>query len=367
MHKAFLITAACALLALTACGGGGGTPVATSGTIAGVLTVGGPVDNSIAVSVGLFNVGGTTPVQSFEAGRVISAATGSIAGRTVNFSFTDVPFGTYEVAAYYEGVSDTTFYYRSAAQTISAAAPNITNFTDEMSFAGMEPWGTISGVIDLTGTWPAGDIVFVGFTPDGGMAPLQYIFTEHQETDGFVEHTTAGQVIFNIANLGYNTWTVGLYGYDPVTHDVSVFGLYDDPVLVHGGDPNITNVNFPADFAGDPGEDPELGSISGTMHLSGPLPNTSGFLAIGANTVPPQAGAPISSFDFEPGDEDANYDIDYVMHDLPIGEYTVGVFVYDFATHTAVYFGSYDGTVEITEQAMAATGIDFDGDVSLID
>lgn len=371
MKKLCIAALACALLALAACSGGGGNdpdPNPTTGTISGTLTIGGPVNNAVEVMVGLFAQGSTTPVQETSVGRVASAATGSMSGRDITFSFTQVPYGTYEVAAYAQPVGgDAMFYYRSEAQTISATNSAITGFTDTMSFAGDEPWGTISGVIDIEGDWPSDQVVFVGFTPEGGTAPLQYPVTENQPTDGFVEHNTQGQVIYNIANLGYGSWTVGFYGYDMTTHEITTYGERDEAQLVHGGDPNLTNVNFPADFAGDPGEDPDLGSISGTLTLNGPLPAGGGFLSIGANTIPPQPGAPIGSFDIAPGDEGQDNTIDFVITDMPPGEYSIGVFNYDFATHTAVYFGSYDGTVTITEQDMHVTGIDFNGDVSLID
>jgi hypothetical protein len=367
MRKLLVITALLAVFGAAACGGGGGTPSATSGTISGTLTVGGPVNNSVPASVGLFAPGASTPLQACEAGRVTSAAGGSITGRAISFSFTDVPFGSYEIGVYFAGTSGNTFYYRSEPQAVSASAPSITGFSDTLSFAGAKPWGTISGVIDLGGDWPAGQIVFVGFTPPGGAFPLQYVFTEHQESDGFVQHTGQGQVVFNIACLSYNTWTVGLYGYNPQTHAVTTYGLRNDPVVVGADDPNITNVNFPADFAGDPGADPALATISGVLHLSGPLPQTAGFMAIAVNTIPPQAGAPISTFDIEPGDEDSNYDIPFILRDVPAGEYSLGAFVYDFASHTAVYFASYNGTLAVDTEHMAITGLELDGDVSLID
>jgi hypothetical protein len=43
------------------------------------------------------------------------------------------------------------------------------------------------------------------------------------------------------------------------------------------------------------------------------------------------------------------------------------VFAYDFSTHTATYFGNYDGTVTIDQANSLVTDIDFDADVSIIE
>jgi len=365
MYKSLIVVLASIFL-LASCGGGGGNDPDPLGTVTGTLTIGGPLDSSVTMSIGLFATGSDTPVVSTEIGHITSAAHGTSATRTNPFSFTNVALGTYVVRAY--GLTrsqQTVFYYTSDPITLTAATPSVTGLTPVMSFTGPEPWGTISGVIDLGGTWPTDRSVFVGFTQASTDELFQYVVTENQPTDGYVEHT-GGQVIFNIDHLAYGSYTVGIYGYNSTTHAFDTYGERDVDILVHGGDPNITNVNFPADFAGDPGTDPVLGTIAGTVTFSDALPQTGGFVAIGANTIPPQQGAPIASYDVEPGDLAGNMEVAYTLEDLPNGEYTIGIFSYDFATHTAVYFGAFDGTVTVTDANKDHTGIDFDADISLL-
>ena len=366
MHR-ITIVALVLIMALASCGGGGSSDPDPTGTITGILTIGGPIDGAVDLNIGLFATGSDTPIVTSNIGHVSSATHGTSAGRTNSFSFTDLALGTYLVRAYGETTSnEMVFYYTSDPVTLTTAAPSITGLTPVMSFTGAEPWGTISGVIDLAGDWPADRTVYIGFTQASSDEMYQYYFTENQASDGYVEHNTDGQVIFNIDHLAYDAYTVGLYGYNSTTHAFDTYGMRDVEITVHGGDPNITNVNFPADFAGDPGADPVLGTISGVVTFSDDLPDTGGFVAIGANTIPPQAGAPIASYDVEPADLDGNMQVAYTLEDLPNGEYTIGIFSYDFATHTAVYFGAYDGTVTISDQTKDVADIDFDADISLL-
>jgi len=353
-------------LALLGCGGGGsGTPAPTAGSVAGVLTIGGPVNSLANLTVGVYPPGAITAVQSVDLGNSTSAATGDYSDRTISFQFTDLDLGSYEIAVYQGAAGSETFLYRSDSFDLTSNAPHMTSFSAKMSFSGMEPWGTISGVIDLADSpWPGDKYVYLGFKM-GDEPRLEYPLTEGYANDGYVEHLVAeGEIIFNMDFLTYGAWTVGLYGYDFATHQVTTYGERDVAVLVHGGSPNVTGVNFPADFAGDPGTDPVLGTISGTISFSGVLPQVGGFVAVGANTIPPQAGAPISHMEITPEMLDESNTVDYTIENLPSGEYGVAIFAYDFTTHTAVYFGEYPDPVNITEQMPDVSGIDFAADVS---
>jgi hypothetical protein len=354
-----------ALAVFAGCGGSGET-INVTGTIGGTIDVGGPISGMAELTVGAFTAGGTTAVDSVMVGEVsTSAVTGSIAGREITFQFTELALGDYEIAVY----SGTTEYYRSDPISLTTSSPSHTAFSESMSFAGPEPWGTISGTIDLgEGDWPAPAerYVYLGFKK-GDEGRLQYPVTEGYVYDGYVEHKVAdGQIIFNIDFLTYGEWTVGFYGYNYTTHQVTTYGERDVTVLIHGGSPNATGCNFPADFAGDPGVDPVLGTISGTITFSGALPTVGGFIAVGANTIPPQQGAPIGHMEITPEMLDASFMVDYVIENLPEDTYGVAIFAYDMATHQATYFGEYPDPVEITEVAPDPTGIDFNADVSVL-
>jgi hypothetical protein len=367
LRFAFGLLAALAAGTMLSCGGGGGAPVPTTGSIAGSLTIGGPLSGMAELTAGVYTPGGTTAMQSINLGSDTSAVTGDYTERTVTFQFTELDLGTYEVAVHMGAAGSETFLYRSDPINLTGSSPNVTDLTDSMSFCGPEPWGTISGVIDLAdGEWPADKYVYLGFKP-GDESRLQYPITEGYEYDGYVEHKTAeGKIIFNMAFLTYGEWTIGFYGYDYMTHQVTTYGERDVAVLLHGGSPNVTGVNFPADFAGDPGSDPVLGTISGTISFNGDLPEVGGFVAVGANTIPPQAGAPISHMEITPEMLDENDQVQYVIENLPENEYGVAIFSYDMATHTADYFGEYPDPVNITEADPDLTGIDFNADVTLL-
>jgi len=347
--------------ALSCSGGGGGA--APSGSISGKVTVGGPINGAVELQVALLSEPGGAILETATAGHVTSTASASVSGRDLDFSFSDLDLATYRVAVISQNGGAPTYWFTSDPIALSAGAPSVANFEEQMSFSGVGPWGTISGVAlfvtNGSTSWPDPSLlVFVGFNKVAEPTNiLQWLVSEAD-----VNH---GELIFNVDHLDFGTYNVGLYGYNPVTHAVSVYGAFDETVTISASDVNATNVNFPADFAGDPGTDPELGSISGTITFTGPLPSGL-FISVGANTIPPQMGAPIASFDVAPEDLDASQQVHYVLAGLPDDDYAVAIFSYDFATHQATYFGQYDTAITVDPGNLHHAGIDFDADVSLL-
>jgi len=347
-------------------GGGGGVPVA--GRIAGSITIGGPVNSSAEVAVGLFQAADNQLVASFEAGRITSeaVATGSVNGREITYDFSGLELGSYYTGIYSGEAAAPQIIWQGDPVVVNDGSPESTGRQDTASMLGNGPYGTISGVVDVAGDWPAdGSLVFLGFDLNGSGNPAAYYVFEGMPSDG-----TAGfdgsKLIYNMDFLPYGSYTVGLYQYNPQTHAFMPLGERDVAIEVGADDPNVTNVNFPANFAGDPGEDPTLGTITGTVNFSGALPSGPKYY-VAANTIPPQMGAPLSSLELPPEDVGAGGPFGYQLDGLPDGEYTVSVFAYNFQTHQATYFGDYDGTVIIDEQAQLVAGIDFDADVSILE
>lgn len=369
-----LSLAACIMLG--ACSGSGSNNVFTGGRISGSITVGGPFNGALELLVGLVDTATGTVVQHASAGHVTSAATGGLSGREVSFSFDQIPLGSYKIAVYYQPGADPVFLYQSAAMTVDADHANVTGFTDSCSFTGAKPWGTISGRIALSGTWPADQLVFVGFTPHGTSNTYQFIVNETGtvgDTTEYTTHQTDGVVVFNVAYLAYGSYDVGLFTYNPVSHAVGVCGLRDVPITLTEQDANATHVNFPADFAGDPGVDPALGSISGTITFDGVLPayleTSQNFISVAANTFPPQQGAPPSDMKIKPSMLSPTYTVSYELPDLPYGDYNVSVFLYDLGTHTPVYLGwlgsqAVPGHVLLSAATPNVSGIDFNATVA---
>ena len=353
----FAIAVAAAVLCIASCSSK--NPIsAEDGTIAGSLTLDGPINGAAELLVGLFQGASDTLVDSATAGHVTSTATATLSGRAIAFSFSDIDFGTYNVRLYSTSAGNDTFYFISDPITISASAPNVTNFAEHASFTGEGPFGSISGVALLSDDFEfpgAGELAFIGFSPvSDPQNAYQWIVDSGD--------ATGNQLVFNVDGLAYGTWIVGLYGYNPQTHAVSVFGLLDDPITINAGNPNATGAVFGADSDGDPGDDPTLGTINGTVTFNGALPEGQSIF-VAANTVPPQQGAPIASQEVTSLD---GRTFDFSLPLLPNGDYSVSIFSYDFANHQAVYFGDYSGTVTVDDAHLTVNDIDFDADVTTI-
>jgi hypothetical protein len=293
---------------------------------------------------------------------VTSAAggTATLAGRDITYSFTEVPFGTYNVGLYFLAAGNPVFVYRGGDIVLNATASSVTGQTGTGSFTGSGPFGSVSGATLIGGDWPdSSTLVFVGLAPQSNpSAALQLLVSEEDLNEGVLH--------YGLESIAYGTYFVGLYGYNPVTHAVTPFGQFDAPVVVSAAQPNAANVNFGSDFSGDPGVDPELGSIAGTITFNGAL-SDSLYVYVAANTIPPQQGPPPAFFDVIPATI-VNNKLQFNLGFLTPGEYSVSIFSYDIATHQAVYFGEYDGSVTVTASGAGqhATGIDFNADISLL-
>jgi hypothetical protein len=331
---------------------------ATTGDISGSITLDGPINGAAELLVGLFPSGSDTPSETATAGHVTSTASATLSGRAIAFSFSDVEFGTYTVRLYSTGVGGNTYYFTSSAITVNESTPEVDNISAHASFTGEGPFGSISGVALLSDDFEfpgAGDLAFIGFSPvSDPQNAYQWIVDSGDASNG--------QLVFNVDGLAYGTWIVGLYGYNPATHAVSVLGLLDDPITISAAAPNATGAVFGADSDGDPGDDPTLGVINGTVTFNGALPEGQAIF-VAANTIPPQQGAPISSQEVTSLD---GRTFDFSLPLLPSDDYSVSIFSYDFANHQGVYFGEYDGTVTIDAAHLTVDSIDFNADVTTI-
>lgn len=353
MKKLLALVVIAALASLCACGGGGGAE--PTGTVSGTIEIGGPIVGGVPLTVGLFTPGSDNPVDAVEAGHLLSAATGVVNDRTLTFSFTELALAPCVVRVYAAGQTANTFYYTSDVINLSAQAPSVMDFEGEMSFSGAGPWGSFGGVIAIAGDWPAERSVYIGVknnTTEGRR--LQWYLKEAD--------VATGQYVYYMDNLTPGDYTVGLYGYNGATHQVDVYGEFDTDVAVEEG-LYAPGISFVSNFEGDPGVD-ALGSIAGVITLNGDLADGP-YFAVAANTIPPQPGPPTGSMDVDVS-LIANGKLEYIMSDLPYGEYAVSIFIYDTSTHQATYFGEYDSTVVVDVDNLAHTGIDFDADVSIL-
>jgi hypothetical protein len=352
MRHILFIAGLLGILLLSSCGGGGVQQL-TTGQISGKVKVSGPINGAVELMVGVFPLGSSTPSQSSSAGHVTSTA--SLIGRQIDYSFTEITFGTYYVGVFSEGGASPTFYYQSGEFTLDIDNSIINDFAGEFSFSGDVPWGTVSGTTSVVGSWPPANLLtYIGIAPASSpQAQLQFLVSESNLNDG--------KLHFDMDGISYGTYIVGFFGYNPVSHEVFTYGAFDNPVVVNGTSPNVATVNFPSDFSGDPGTDPQLGTISGTVSLSAALP-AGLFYYVAANTIPPAQGAPPAVYEVFEADVTGS-SFDYNLSFLSDDTYSVSIFAYDVTTHAATYFGEYDGTV-VVSGGDSHSGIDFSADVS---
>ena len=352
MRQINILAGLLCIILLSSCGGGG-TQQLTTGQVSGKVTVSGPINGAVELLVGIFPSGSTSPSQSSSAGHVTSAA--SLSGREIIYSFIDIPFGNYYIGVYADSGGTPSFYYQSGDFNLHVDNSIVNDLSGSFSFSGTVPWGTVSGTTSVVGTWPDPSLLtYIGISPASSpQSQLQYLVSESDLNDGKLHYDMDG--------ISYGTYIVGFFGYNPVTHEVFTYGAFDNPVVVNATSPNVATINFPSDFSGDPGTDPQLGTISGTVSLSGSLPSGL-FYYVAANTIPPAAGAPPAVFEvFEA--QVAGSSFDYELSFLSDDTYSVSIFAYDVTSHAATYFGEYDTTVTISG-GDSHTGIDFNADVS---
>lgn len=352
MRHVIIIAGMLSILLLSSCGGGGVQQL-TTGQVSGKVTVSGPINGAVELLVGIFPSGSTTPAQTSSAGHVTSTA--SLSGREISYSFSEIPFGNYYIGVYADGGAAPTFYYESGDFNLHVDNSIVNDLTGAFSFSGAVPWGTVSGTTSVVGTWPdASLLTYIGIAPASSpQSQLQFLVSESDLNDGKLHYDMDG--------IAYGTYIVGFFGYNPVSHEVFTYGAFDNPVVVNGTSPNVATVNFPSDFSGDPGTDPQLGTISGTVTLSAALPSGL-FYYVAANTIPPAAGAPPAVYEvFE--DQVSGSSFDYELTFLSDDTYSVSIFAYDVTSHAATYFGEYDGTV-VVSGGDSHTGIDFNADIS---
>ena len=354
MRQIMIIAGMLGILLLSSCGGGG-TQQLTTGQVSGTVTVTGPINGAVELLVGIFPSGSNSPVQSSSAGHVTSTA--SLNGREISYNFSEIEFGNYYIGVFADAGGSPNFFYMSGDFNLHIDNSIVNDLAGQFSFSGAVPWGTVSGVTSVNGDWPGAELItYIGISPASSpQNQLQQIVSASELNDG--------KLFYNLEGISYGTYIVGFFGYNPVSHEVVTYGAFDDPVVVSAASPNVATINFPSDFSGDPGTDPQLGSISGTISLSGSLPSGL-FYYVAANTIPPQAGSPPAVFEVNE-QQVSGSSFDYTLSFISDDTYSVSIFAYDITTHEATYFGEYAGTI-VVSGGDSHSGIDFSADVSLL-
>lgn len=369
MRLVCMVLVAVVVITLSACGGSGvkdrpGTPV-TKGSITGKFVANNALPEGASFSVALFKKGETNPLATS-----VPAADGA----DLAFNFADIALGIYyvQLRASHGGAAPSSLSRIASHEghevvlaqtgdlTISAGSPNLSDVT--ANAIGID--GTISGVVQVAGDYPTGKMVFIYvYRTDIALPPGPPDGVNAKTFDVPASLIENNQFRYDIENISYGTYKIELNGYNPATHEVEVYGSYASEVLLDYGDHNLFAKNFGAGFGVEP-PPVQNGSISGSVSFSG-TPNWAYPIYVSANTIPPIQGAP-------PGNiliTEATYNSSgtaFEMTDLVYGEYSISVYQYNFTTHQAAYFGSYSGTVTLTEENPAVSGITFEADWSLL-
>ncbi len=369
MRLVCMVLMAVFVITLAACGGSGvkdrpGTP-GTKGSIAGKFVVNNALPEGASFSVALFKKGEANPS---------ATAVPSADGAGLVFSFADKALGIYyvQLRASHGGAAASSLSRIASHEgheivlaqtndlTLSSTAPNLSGVT--ANAIGTD--GTISGIVQVAGEYPTGKMVFVYvYRSDITLPPGPPDGINAKTFDVPVSIIENNQFRYDIENISYGTYKIELNGYNPATHEVEVYGSYATEVTLDFSDHNLFSKNFGAGFGVEP-PPVQNGSISGSVSFSG-TPNWAYPIYVSANTIPPVQGAPPGNIQVT----EAAYNSSgtaFEMSDLVYGEYSVSVYQYNFTTHQATYFGSYSGTVTLTEENPAASGITFEADWSLL-
>lgn len=369
MKLAYICYIVAFAIALSACGGSGvknrpGTPT-VKGSIAGKFVANNALPDGAALSVALFKKGDINPT---------ATKTPSMDGADLAFSFADISLGIYyvQLRASHAGASASSLG-RSASHeghdivlaqtndlTINSTTPNLTGVT--VNAIGTD--GTVSGIVQVAGDYPVGKMVFIYvYRTDIALPPGPPDGVNAKTFDVPSTMIENSQFRFDIENISYGTYKIELNGYNPATHEVEVYGSYAAEVVLDYTDHNLFSKNFGAGFGVEP-PPVQNGAISGTVNFTG-IPDWTYPIYVSANTIPPVQGAPPGNVQVEEAAYNAAGTA-FEMTNLVYGEYSVSVYQYNFTTHRATYFGSYSGTVTLSETSPEASGITFTADWSLL-
>ena len=227
------------LVLLVSCDSGpAGPPLINpnSGRISGVLTAQGPLPLE-EVGLALRFTGSDLEVENVVVGRFPATASASFFGRDIQFDFSGLFLGNYDILVY-----SGTGVQRQIWDTISGIAPQFNGQTtvvnEAISFTGPTPFGSVAGTVTLTGAWPAtARRVFIGVQPQSG--PLLYWPLEEADV-------VAGRLAYIVGGLSYGTYTLGLFSED-LQGNITEHGTAGAQTISAAA-PDLTAVDFPATF-----------------------------------------------------------------------------------------------------------------------
>ena len=358
-HILTLLVALFSLSAISACNGGGGRivppPPAGEGSISGSFVVNNTLAADAVFHAQLFKKGLDAPVDQ---------ATLTLSGTAYAYEFTELDLDTYIVRLHMVSGDLAMTISETGEIELTSDNPDRTSITTD-AIGGD---GTLSGSVKTAGVFPVELVVYVyAYRTDVTLPP-----GPPDGVNSFAFNVTADMLAgdsfdYNIENMSYGVYHIQLVGYDPVSHEITVYGEFATAVKIDLYNTNPEGKRFAAGFGVAP-PPLENGTIRGTVAFTGNSDFTQ-LIYVSANTIPPAQGAPPASFQITA----SNYvaaGMDFELTGLPLGDYRVSLFEYNFTTHQATYFGQYDdngGVVTVDSATDVIEDIDFTADWSLLD
>jgi hypothetical protein len=242
MDKRLIMGLVTAVLAagLAACDSGPSGPVIdpNSGQITGTIAIEGPFDATQPLNIGLL-AGTDFMVEQVDVGKVTSLAGASLFNRAIHYSFTHEFVSVYRVQVFTGDPPNRHVWFES--QSVSLGFASTTAKVDgSFNFSGPGPYGSLSGTVTLTGTWPASGSVFIGLTPAGNTSQLLRWPVDSAAASG-------GSLPFTVPATAYGTYSVGLYAAD-AQGTVHPLGMAPGSFTISSTVHDVTGADFSADL-----------------------------------------------------------------------------------------------------------------------
>jgi hypothetical protein len=324
---------------------------AKSGTITGTITLNGPVNESARLQVGLTR----HRLDEYIAVQAIGHATTDVAaaldGRELSFSFTEVPFGEYNIVFSSITAEPVDFLYRSEKLVLDDANPNIGGFQATTSLTGPEPWGTFAGVVLINGYNPGIDVLRF------------HVVNGQEESFGYsfnIWNAAYGFEYFTVGALAYGEYSIGIATADArnlLSEKMST------PVRLNEVRPDVTGLVITGDFMNlVPDTTPRY--ISGSVRLRGEWPANQWVAVIASRTNASSLGTSAIYY-LLPHQVDADGWVDYRLGWLPEGEFDLRVYAMDLINGVITDIGGNTNPLPVDDGYPIYEGVLLDADLSL--
>lgn len=355
IRRGCLLLAAAAFMLLGACSGGGaGIDFSvSSGAIEGQLTIVGPIKKGVDLVIGVVPADQDNCLESQVAGRLASDVQTAIDGRQLSFDFDGLPLGAFNVLVYSETVdgSHRTIYYRSPKLKLTADAPQLTGFSEEVSLTGPPPWGSISGLLLLNGA-------------NDSLQNLSLtVYSQQRGAFGYtfsVWDAGFGALFFTVGGLSTGDYRLGIS--EPVSHQL--LGYDDSIVSLTARQPDTAGVVLYGDYFDMP-PDGEGFFIKGKAIFNGELPRGSHIAVLAVDEANPQLTLS-PTYHIRPEQLDNQLEADYFLGWLHDGDYRVAIYALDFVGGEHKLIRELDKPIRIDSDNPLITGVIIRGDVALI-